>query len=258
MNITTYLDRIAYIGSLAPCLATLQGLQQAHLRSVAFENLSIQAGEAIVLEPAALFRKIVEQRRGGFCYELNGLFAALLVALGFKLDRLAANVCGQGGHFGPDFDHLCLLVHLEDEDYLVDVGFGDSFQQPLRLNELGEQIQAEKCYQILASEDGHYTLHERPADSPAAEAKPQYRFRLTPHDLAAFEPMCRYHQTSADSHFTQKRICSMATPQGRVSLSELRLIVSRQKSGNGERIETALASEAEFAAALRHHFGITL
>lgn len=253
MNVSSYLSRIAYRGTLTPGLGTLQGLQLAHLRSVAFENLSIHAGQAIVLEKADLFRKIVEQGRGGFCYELNGLFAELLEALGFKLDRLAANVYGQGGHFGPDFDHLCLLVHLEDEDYLVDVGFGDSFQEPLRMSDIDEQIQGEKSYQIQAVEDGHYTLYVRRSDSPIGDMKPQYRFRLTPYDLSAFEPMCHYHQTSADSHFTRKRICSMATPQGRVSLSDMRLIVSQR---NGERIEKTLVSETEFSAALRHHFGI--
>ncbi len=253
MNIPAYLERIGYQGALTPVLATLQGLQLAHLRSVAFENLSIHAGQAIALEPTALFHKIVEQRRGGFCYELNGLFAALLAAVGFKLDRLAANVCGQGGRFGPDFDHLCLLVHLEEADYLVDVGFGDSFQQPLRLNDLDEQVEDEKSYR-LASEDGHYTLFERLADSPADEAAPQYRFRLTPHDLSDFEPMCRYHQTSADSHFTQKRICSLATPQGRISLSDLRLIVRQ----GGQRVETLLAAESDFSVALKQHFGIVL
>jgi N-hydroxyarylamine O-acetyltransferase len=258
MNVPAYLERIGYHGGLTPELTTLQALQLTHLRSVPFENLSIHAHQTIALDQASLFRKIVEQGRGGFCYELNGLFAALLDALGFKLDRLAANVCGQGGNFGPDFDHLCLLVHLE-EDYLVDVGFGDSFQQPLRVDLVGEQIQGDKSYR-LGCEDGHYTLYKKSSDSPAgeqrlSEATPQYRFRLMPHDLVAFEAMCRYHQSSADSHFTQKRICSLALPDGRVSLSDLRLIVNK---GQGPRVETVLASEADFSAALRQHFGIVL
>ncbi|MBT9492101.1 MAG: arylamine N-acetyltransferase [Paucibacter sp.] len=258
MNIPVYLERIAYRGGLAPDLATLQALQLAHLRSVPFENLSIHAGQSIELEPAVLYRKIVEQGRGGFCYELNGLFALLLEALGFKLSRLSAQVSGSGGSFGPDFDHLCLLVHLE-RDYLVDVGFGDSFQQPLCLEPATDQLQGERSYRLSPQAEGGYILSARPLnvrpDLVPGEATPQYRFALTPHDLAAFEPMCRYHQSSADSHFTQKRICSLATPEGRVSLSDLRLIESRQ---GGARTETLLASEAEHAAALQQYFGLML
>jgi N-hydroxyarylamine O-acetyltransferase len=253
MNIPAYLERIAYQGGLAPALASLQGLQLAHLRSVPFENLSIHAHQAIELDEAQLYRKIVEQNRGGFCYELNGLFATLLEALGFKLSRLAAKVCGPGGKFGPDFDHLCLLVHLE-HDYLVDVGFGDSFQQPLRLDLRGQQLQGERRYR-LGLEAGDYTLYAQGAGLPAGAETAQYSFRLQAHDLTAFEPMCLYHQRSPASHFTQKRICSMALPGGRVSLSNQRLIVSPL---TGERVETVLASEAEFSAALKQYFGIVL
>lgn len=256
MNIPAYLKRIAYQGGLTADLATLQGLQLAHLRSVPFENLSIHAQQAIELDQAWLYRKIVEQGRGGFCYELNGLFAALLEALGFKLHRLAAKVCRPDGSFGPDFDHLCLLVHLE-HDYLVDVGFGDSFQQPLRLDLRGQQVHGDRCYR-LGLEAGDYILYEQGAHlltGAAPTEATQYRFDLKSHDLMAFEPMCRFHQHSAASHFTQKSICSLARPDGRVSLSDRRLIVSRR---DGERVETVLASEAEVSAALQQYFGIVL
>ena len=95
----------------------------------------------IILEDEALFTKIVEHRRGGFCYEANGLFAALLRALGFDVAMLSAEVARAGGGFGPDFDHMTLTVALEQRR-LVDVGFGDSFREPLRLDEQGEQVQA--------------------------------------------------------------------------------------------------------------------
>lgn len=250
VQIRTYLQRLAYTGPVRPDLETLRGLHLAHLRRVAFENLSIHAGQAIVLDEALLYRKIVEQGRGGICYELNGLFAHLLQALGFRVSRLAAQVAGADGRFGPEFDHMALLVHL-DEDYLADVGFGDCFELPLRLEEPGWQDQGRKSHR-LSHADGYDTLYQQ-QDRPQGGAA-QYRFKGTAHGLQAFAPMCGYHQSSPASHFTQKRICSLAMPEGRVSLSDLHLIVTRQ----GERVESLLESQQAFAEALREHFGIVL
>src|SRR5829696_2117836 len=122
MNIEAYLKRINYNGPLEPTAETLRALQVAHLLSVPFENLSIHAGEPIVLDEETLFTKIVGTRRGGFCYECNGLFAGLLRALGFEVAMLAAGVARPDGTFGPEFDHMTLIVTLEDR-WLVDVGF---------------------------------------------------------------------------------------------------------------------------------------
>jgi N-hydroxyarylamine O-acetyltransferase len=113
VNTKAYLQRINYDGALAPTAETLCQLQVAHLHAVPFENLSIHLGEPIVLEDEALFRKIVERRRGGFCYELNGLFSALLRALGFDVVRLSAGVAKAEVGFGPEFDHMALMVWLE-------------------------------------------------------------------------------------------------------------------------------------------------
>src|SRR6266850_2079046 len=129
LNTKAYLDRINYHGSLAPTAAALRVLQVAHLLTVPFENLSIHAAQPIVLEDNALFTKIVENRRGGFCYEANGLFAALLRALGFDVAMLSAQVANAEGKFGPNFDHMALMVSPKDvstQRWLVDVGFGDS------------------------------------------------------------------------------------------------------------------------------------
>src|SRR5216684_5534157 len=139
MDTRAYLQRINYTGPLDPSAETLRGLQVAHLRTIPFENLSIHSGEVIVLDNHALFEKIVRRRRGGFCYELNGLFGALLRALGFDVTMLSARVANAEGIFGPDFDHMTLLVSLA-ERWLVDVGFGDSFLEPLQLEAEGEQI----------------------------------------------------------------------------------------------------------------------
>jgi len=97
-------------------------LHLAHLLSAPFENLSIHWHEPIVLTDEALFQKIVLRQRGGFCYELNGLFASLLRTLGFQVEMLSAGVMNKRGEFGPEFDHMTLMVTLA-ERWLVDVGF---------------------------------------------------------------------------------------------------------------------------------------
>src|SRR5215211_4589245 len=145
MNIEAYLKRINYSGPLDVSAETLRALQVAHLMSVPFENLSIHAGEPIVLEEDALFTKIVEEKRGGFCYECNGLFAALLRSLGFEVAMLAAGVGKPGGGFGPIFDHMTLMVTLADR-WLADVGFGESFLEPLLLDSRAEQVQGTRSF----------------------------------------------------------------------------------------------------------------
>lgn len=250
MDVKAYLKRIGYDGPLAPTAETLRGLHVAHLLSVPFENLSIHAGEPVVLDDAALFEKVVGRGRGGFCYEANGLFAWLLRALGFDVAMLSAGVARDGGGFGPEFDHMALLVSLE-ERWLADVGFGDSFREPLRLDERGEQGQGREAYRI-DEEGGRLVLLRR---GEGGDWRPQYRFTLRPHAYADYEEMCRFHQTSPQSHFTRARVCSRATPGGRVTLSGMRLI---ETSADGTRRERALAGEEEFAAALREHFGVVM
>lgn len=248
MDIDAYLQRLNYDGPRTRTIATLRALHQAHLISVPFENLDIHLGRPIALEEEALYDKIVRQRRGGFCYELNGLFAVLLRELDFEVNLLSGRVM-ENGEFGPEFDHLTLLVQLE-ERWLADVGFGDSFREPLRLEETGEQIQYGVAYR-LRNADELWTLDRRFSDQAG---EPQYRFTLQPYQLADFAGMCRYHQTSPASHFTQKRICSRAMPEGRVTLSDMRLIIT----ASGQRQERVFQNQEECINALQEHFGIDL
>ena len=250
MDTQAYLQRINYTGSLDPTAETLRQLQVAHLRTVPFENLSIHSSEPIVLDDEALFDKIVSRRRGGFCYELNGLFAALLRALEFKVAKLSAPVANAEGIYGPDFDHMTLLVSI-GERRLVDVGFGDSFLEPLLLDERNQQIQGDRAYRIV-EEGEHLVLMQRSSDD---EWKRQYRFTLQEHEYPDFGEMCRYHQTSPQSHFTRARICSRATTEGRISLSGLRFITTR---AGGKPQERLLTNEEEYATILHDQFGVVM
>jgi N-hydroxyarylamine O-acetyltransferase len=252
MNVDAYLDRINYYGSRAVNAETLRALQVAHLRSVPFENLSIHAGEPIVLNENALFTKIVAQRRGGFCYECNGLFAGLLRALGFEVSMLAAGVATSDGGFGPIFDHMTLMVTL-DERWLADVGFGDSFLEPLLLDTRADQVQGTSSFRLVDDEDEHLILMRR---HDGEDWQPQYRFTLQPYTFPDYEEMCRFHQTSPDSHFTKGLICSRATHDGRITLSDMRFITT--SGPQRRRDEQTLSTRDEYDRVLREQFGVVL
>ncbi len=249
LDLAAYLARIGYDGDLRPSAGTLRALQIAHLHTVPFENLDIHRGVPITLDLARIEAKIVGNRRGGFCYELNGLFGALLARLGFAVTLLSARVSRGDGTFGPEFDHLLLRVNL-DEPWLADVGFGDSFRAPLRLAPGLEQPDADRHYRVVA-DGSQLVLHERRLD---AGWTPQYAFTLQPRALKEFAAMCVFQQTSPDVHFTQQRVVSLPTPAGRVTLSDDRLIVTTPDG----RDERTLPDVAAVAAALRDYFGITL
>jgi N-hydroxyarylamine O-acetyltransferase len=285
---TTNLDRYAYLERIhgpsaidfaapEPPLSLLRALHLAHLLAVPFENLSIHYGEPIRLEDEMLYDKIVRRRRGGFCYELNGLFAWLLRLLGFSVTLLSARVAQADGGFSPEFDHMALLVHdLEHADWLADVGFGDSFRQPLHLQpdveqDGGDGYRYRLRFHASDSTDSDHTtdassdtseasgvswLMQRRADPQGSETdwQSQYRFTVQPHVMADFADRCHFQETSPDSHFTQKRICSLALPDGRITLSDWRLITTL----HGVRVERDLASEDEYRAILAEWFAITL
>ena len=248
MDIQRYLDRINYAGSTAPTLDSLCALHRTHMLTVPFENLDIHRGQRIGLDESRLFDKIVTRRRGGFCYELNGLFAALLGSLGYEVDMLAARVPSADGSLGIPFGHLALRVRLE-ETWLADVGFGDSFTEPLRLADDLAQRQDGTAYRIVP--EGTDRRLQRLEDGAW---NPQYQFALATFQLSDFAGGCEYHQTSADSVFTRRRICSLATPGGRVTLSDMKLIITEGKL----RTETLLTSDAQHATALHDYFNIIL
>ena len=232
MNVPAYLDRIGYKGPIQVTPETLRFLHCRHLETVPFENLDISHSRPIVLDESRIVHKIVEERRGGFCYELNSAFAALLRALGFQVTLLSGRVARADGSDGPEFDHLAMRVDVE-QTWLADVGFGDSFLEPLLLQPAIEQKQEAGVFRIIETH-GPLAVERQ---QPDLSWKPEYRFTLTPRLLQDFTAMCHFHQTSPDSHFTQKRVCSVAIPNGRITLVDLKLITTK----NGTRQERLLA-----------------
>jgi N-hydroxyarylamine O-acetyltransferase len=250
---TAYLDRIGVTGpagALKPDVDTLNMLHRAHVMTVPFENLSVHLpGEEISLELAALVDKIVTRRRGGFCYELNGLFAALLESVGFGVERMAARTYSAelGAFTNSPLDHLALRVtDAAGGVWLADVGFGRHSELPLRYAERGEQRDPFGTLQIVEAADGLLDV--------LLDGAPQYRADPRTLTLADFEMGRWYQVTSPASLFRRSLICSLPTPDGRVTLNGRRLITT-DADGRRERI---LKDDAAILAAYRDVFGIEL
>lgn len=241
-----YLKRIGIeADDLEATETTLRMLQHMHLLAVPFENLDIHSGREIVTDIDLMFDKVVGRRRGGFCYELNGLFNELLRALGYTTRLISARVFN-GTSYGPEYDHAAIIVTIDDGEYLADVGFGDFSAEPLRFAIGGVQSDDGGTFTIRKYDDEYYDAAKLTGD----EWKSEYIFKDTARTLDEFAEMCRFHQTSPDSHFTKGRLISILTTNGRKTLTDGKFI---QKL-NGDRIEEKINSPDEFITKLRAEF----
>ncbi len=249
-RIDAYLSRLL-IGAdhgLGPTIESLRLLQKRHLLNVPFENLDIHWKRPIVLEPKRLFEKIIIDRHGGFCYELNGVFNELLRDLGFQTRLVSARVFGGERGFGPEFDHAAIIVTVGRSEYLADVGFGDFAAEPLQLFTDIEQHDREGVFMIRRNPDGAFEV----ARMVSGSWVPEYRFDPLGRDLSEFAEMCDFQQFSAESHFTKGKVCSILTDGGRKTLTDTKYIVTR----NGEKTEEQVASDDRFDEILMREFRI--
>ena len=273
-EVEEYLARIQYTGAIEPTIDALKELQRCHILSVPFENLSVFGKEEIVLSKDWLFDKVVRRVRGGYCFELNTIFSLLLHYFGFKYERHAGSVFSRKtGRIGPPFDHMILVVNIEDELWLSDAGFGDAFLTPLRVGcSPDEQEQHSGTYRIRR--DGDQYFYEEKVKTIVDEfgreenAKEnfstdtgwaiRYRFDLIPRKIRDFHKMLLFHQTEEKSPFTHDRICTMAKPWGRITLAGNKLVTSTYLGDNKVRKETKelLGGEEEIVKELEEKFGI--
>lgn len=251
MNAKQYLDRIKIAHIEEPSYSFLAKLQCQHLLTVPFENIDILQGKEIVLDEGCIYEKIVVRGRGGFCYELNGLFSWLLRELGFSVSMISGRVYNPiDDRFTPEFDHMVLLVHL-NRTYLIDVGFGDTFRKPIAMPD-GE----------IEDISGRYRIHPPHLDQDVyllqkhaeIEWRAEYSFTTYPRKMSDFAKMCVFNQTSPDSHFTQRTVCTIATEYGRVTLSGSYLTITEDQ---GMR-KIPVASPEEYKRMLFEHLGIEL
>lgn len=233
--VAAYLARIGAAPVPEPTESALRELCERHVRSVPFENLGIHLGEPRSLDEDALVDKIVRRGRGGLCFELNGLFALLLTALGYRVTLLGARVFPfqDGSTVRPSPDHVALRVDLA-RPWLVDVGFGPHASHPLRLTERGDQTDPAGRFELRPhGSSGDVDL--------LRDGIPAYRIEDRPRTLADFRAACRYQQTSRESVFTRLLICSLPLPRGHVTLYGQLLIrtVGDAHRGTPERVRHA-------------------
>ncbi|MFI8187553.1 arylamine N-acetyltransferase [Streptomyces sp. NPDC085946] len=262
-QVDAYLRRLGVEQPAWPTVDVLRELHLRHLQTVPFENLSIHLGEEIALEEKRLLDKVVDARRGGFCYELNGAFGTLLTALGYEVTLLAARVYGDGGRLGIPYDHLALRVRTVDGgDWLADVGFGAHSHFPLVFGERGEQTDPGGTFRVVEADPdaagvrgGHDTVEAADLDV-IRDGKAQYRLEVRPRVLGDFVAGAWWHTTSPASHFTRSLVCSRVTEDGgRVTLAGRRLTVT---AADGTRREEELGTDEEVRSVYRDRFGIEL
>jgi N-hydroxyarylamine O-acetyltransferase len=263
-EVDAYLRRLGVEHPVWPTVDVLRELQLRHLQTVPFENLSIHLGEEIVLEEKRLLDKVVGARRGGFCYELNGAFGALLGALGFDVTLLTARVSGAEGRLGIPYDHLALRVRTVDGgEWLADVGFGAHSHYPLAFEARGEQVDPAGVFRVVeagpdaAGVHGGHDVARAAADLDVVmDGRPEYRLERRPRVLGDFVSGAWWHSTSSTSHFMQSLVCSRVTQEGgRITLSGRTFKVT---GADGVREEWELGTDEEVLAAYRERFGIEL
>jgi len=247
-QIERYLMRIGLGGPLPSTAQTLSAIQWAHLHTVPFENLEIcPLDRRFTLDIPAVYEKVVERNRGGFCFELNGLLAVLLESLGFEVNRMAAHFADAAD---PDpFDHLVLdvTVPTDGSRWYADVGAGRT--NPDRAIPIdGISADGQRRVHLV---DGQWVAERVDEDgswTPILSWGPEV------HELGAFMPRCTYFQTHPDSFFRSGAMCSMLVAGGRATLAKRTLITTI----NGEREERELESHAEIGDVLRSIFGIEI
>ncbi len=253
-----YLERIGINRSYLPVtIDTLCLLQMQHSLHVPFENIDIQNRTPVILDTDLFYQKIVFRKRGGYCYECNGLFAELLTALGFDARLISCRVAQRKGNVGQEFDHLAIIVTLDHQEWLVDAGFGDFSMKPLLLHQEANKAQSDGRNDYLIAPFNNLTDKIYFSVSRWEKAKqrfaPVYIFHTEGYPLSAFEEMNHYQQTNPKSHFLKSLICTLPTHNGRISLIANRLVLT---SLTGDREEKLLYGTDAIARAFQEYFGM--
>ena len=248
MELGPYLSRIGYDGELAPTLAVLSALLREHTLSVTFENLDVQLGKALTIEPADAFDKIVNHRRGGWCYEQNGLFGWVLSEIGFDVTRVAASVRRAERGEIATANHLCLLVRTDrgDAPYLADVGFGGSMLEPIPLCE-GAYLQSPYRLGLRRLDDGWWQFWEVLGDGEFS-----YDFEAVPADESALRTKCEFLQSDPASSFVLSLVAQRRLPHAHKTLRGRVFSVATENGTETSLLETADA----LATTLRDHFSL--
>ena len=246
MNLTAYLDRIGHADPVARDLATLRAIHRAHHFAIPYENLDVQLGRPVITDPAAAFDKIVTRRRGGWCYEMNGLLGWALSEIGFKVTRMMAGVRSEQDGDIAVGNHLILRVDLPEGPWLADVGFGDGPLDPYPI--VAGPVQGGMfTYRLEALPKGWWRLHNHPAGGG-----PTFDFQIAPADEATMAERCIWLQTDPQSPFVQNAVIQRHRPD--------RLLLMRGRAFRTltatESIDRLIADADDYVATLKADFGV--
>jgi N-hydroxyarylamine O-acetyltransferase len=248
MDSNEYLKRIGYFNEIMTNDETLIQLHEHHVFQVPFENIDVHYNRLFDLELENIYKKVVVNFRGGFCYELNALFNELLNNLGFNSRIIAARIFDDGNNLGPEYDHMSIYVQT-DKRYLADVGFGDLFTKPLEIRE-GIQSDGRNLFKIEKFNDQDFVLS---MCSDKTNFYKKYIFNLKEVPINEFYEICLDKQTNPQSYFVKNTVCTKPTRSGRLTLFNNKLIEKRDT----ERIEKLIYNNAELSTVLRTLFGVT-
>jgi len=248
MHVDAYLERIAYDGPVQADLATLTALHRAHLRAIPYENFDVQLGRPVTIERAPIFEKMVTRRRGGWCYEMNGLFGWALTELGFNVTRSAGAVMREVSGDNAIGNHLVLKIELEEGIYLGDVGFGDGPLDPIRVAP-GPFTSHGFGFALSRAPHGWWRLHNHKWGGA-----PSFDFNLAPADESLLAKKCEWLQTAPDSVFVQNTVCQRHTTDG-LAILRGRVLRALTPAGHADRLVT---DAEDYVAVLDKVFGLRL
>jgi N-hydroxyarylamine O-acetyltransferase len=249
-RLDAYLERIRYDGPLTISPETLCGLHWAQVMSIPFENLDMFLGRCPQLDPASLGRKLVDERRGGYCHELNGLFGLVLRSLGFSVTPLAARVFA--GETPMQKSHQLMMVEINGTRWLADTGFGSNgllSAIPLELEHAFPQHL--ETFRLLADPKLGFVLQHRLGDN----WRNLYAFSLEAYYPADYQMMHFYTSTSPTSLFTQHVVCTLPTEETRLILYDAELKVRSRDETSTTCLDEGNDSYRE---TLQRSFGIDL
>lgn len=246
LDLAAYLRRIGYAAELAPTEQTLAGLHRAHVTAIPFENADIMLGRGVRVDLPSIADKLVQRRRGGYCFEHGQLLAAALVRLGYPVDRLLARVGGP--HDART--HLVLRVRVAGQDWLADTGFGTGLIEPVPFGDGAPRTQYGWTYRLRADGEHHWLLQERQDDDWAT----LYQFDDQPQYPADVLMANHFTATYPDSSFVRQLVVIRKDPTGLRRLTGRRLSITRP----GQPAEERYLDEPGLAAALTGIFGLQL
>jgi N-hydroxyarylamine O-acetyltransferase len=250
-DLDAYLARIGYDGPRTPTLAVLSDLTAAHSQAIPFENLDVLLGRRIELGIDAVFEKLVRQRRGGYCFEQNGLFLHVLTALGFEARPLSARVrIDRPRDVTPPRTHVFVRVELDGASWLTDVGVGAlSLTAPLRFTDAGVQETPHEPRRLVR--EGDLWFHQARLGDAWSDV-----YEFTGEEMPPIDREVASWFTSAhpDSHFRSRLMVARAAPGGRRITLLNRELKLRGSDGRAE--SQPIASPQALLAALAEHFGL--